>query len=170
MLSPVIRVSFPWHNRFGRPVLRTAATAGLCLALLGACSEAAKDTHPQQWVSKRQAVFKQMTKALEPMGLVARGRQDYRAADFKEHADTLLTLAPQPWPLFAPDSNYPPTRARPAVWQVPADFKRAQDEFLASVKALHAVAGGGDLDAIRAAVNAVEKSCKSCHDNFRSER
>ncbi|GAB4401766.1 MAG: cytochrome c [Rhodoferax sp.] len=138
--------------------------------MLGGCSEAVKDTHPQQWVSKRQALFKQMTKALEPMGLVVRGRQDYQAADFKEHADTLLALSTQPWALFAPDSNYPPTRAKPAVWQVPADFQRAQDEFVAAVKALHALAPSGDLKALRPAVEAVEKSCKSCHDSFRNDR
>jgi len=32
------------------------------------------------------------------------------------------------------------------------------------------VSGSADLPAIRASVEAVEKSCKSCHDQFRSDR
>ncbi len=144
-----------------------------CLAmavLLSACSDSVKDTHPQQLVSKRQAIFKKFTKTLEPMGLVARERQDYLKADFMASAQALQELASQPWTYFTADGNYPPTRAKPAVWSQAAEFKQAQDSFLANVNKLVAVSGSADLPAIRASVDAVEKSCKSCHDQFRSER
>jgi hypothetical protein len=68
--------------------------------LLGACSDKVKDTHPQQLVSKRQALFKQMTKALEPMGLVARERQDYVKSEFQANAEALKELSRQPWVFF----------------------------------------------------------------------
>ena len=145
-----------------------AALAGS--ALLGACSEKVKDTHPQQLVSKRQALFKQMTKTLEPMGLVARERQDYVKSEFQANAVALEELSRQPWVLFAADGNYPPTRAKASVWQSPAEFKSAQDDYLATVNQLVKVSASADLPAIRNAVDAVEKSCKSCHTTFRNER
>lgn len=138
--------------------------------LLGACSDQVKDTHPQQLVTQRQAIFKKMTKTLEPMGLVARERKDYNKGEFQAEALALQELSSQPWPLFAPDGNYPPTRAKPSVWQSPAEFKKAQDSYLATVEQLVKVSASADMGAIRQAVNEVEKSCKSCHDQFRSER
>jgi cytochrome c556 len=138
--------------------------------LLGACNDRVKDTHPQRWVSQRQAAFKQLTKALEPMGLVARERQDYNKAEFQSQALELQELSGKPWAYFTPDSNYPPTRAKPSVWQDAAGFKQAQDSYQARVAQLAKVAGSADVPAIRSAVDAVEKSCKACHDQSRNER
>jgi cytochrome c556 len=139
-------------------------------ALLVACSDRVKDTHPEQLVTKRQALFKQFTKTFEPLGLVARNRQDYVRADFMASALALQELSSQPWAYFTADGNYPPTRAKPEVWSQAGEFKLAQDSFLANVKKLADVSGSADLPAIRASVEAVEKSCKSCHDQFRSDR
>lgn len=148
----------------------TLITFAAAVVLLGACSDRVKDTHPQQVVSKRQALFKKFTKTLEPMGLVARDRQDYVKASFVASAEALQELARQPWPYFTADGNYPPTRARPEVWSQAAEFKQAQDKFLAATDALVQVAGSADLSAIRASIEAVQASCKSCHDQFRFDR
>ena len=136
---------------------------------LAACGDKVKDTHPQQLVSKRQAVFKKMTKVLEPMGLVARGREDYNKAEFQAQARELQDLSSQPWVFFTADGNYPPTRAKPEVWQKAAEFKQAQDSYLSKVEHLIQVSGSADLAAISSAVDSVEKSCKSCHEQFRNE-
>jgi cytochrome c556 len=138
-------------------------------ALLTACGDRAKDTHPQQLLTKRLAIFKKFTKALEPMGLVARDRQAYVKADFVANAQALQDLSSQPWAYFSADGNYPPTRAKPEVWSKAAEFKQAQDSYLATVDKLVSVAGSADMPAIRDSVDAVQKSCKSCHDQFRSE-
>jgi cytochrome c556 len=140
-----------------------------CAVLLSACSDRVKDTHPEQLVSKRQALFKQFTKTLEPMGLVARERQDYVKADFLASALALQELSKQPWVYFTADGNYPPTRAKPEVWSKSGEFRQAQDLFLTSVNKLVDVSGSADLPAIRASVEAVQKNCKSCHDQFRSD-
>lgn len=136
---------------------------------LTACGGEAKDTHPDQLVTKRRAIFKQFTKTLEPMGLVARGRQSYNPREVNLSALELQKLATQPWPLFTADSNYPPTHAKPAVWTQAAEFNAAQQDFQGHVGALVKSAQSGDLDAIKASVNAVEKSCKSCHTQFRND-
>ncbi len=148
------------------PITVTLLTASL---LLGACSDRVRDTHPQKLVSQRQAIFKKFTKAMEPLGLVARDRKDYNKGEFQAEALALQELSSQPWVFFSADGNYPPTRAKPEVWQQAAEFKQAQDHYLGTVNQLVKISGSADLPAIRSAVDEIEKSCKSCHKQFRSD-
>lgn len=135
--------------------------------LLSACDSAPTDTHPDQPVSKRKAVFKQMMRTLEPMGMVARNRQDYQQQEFLASALELQQLSTQPWVHFTPDSNYPPTRAKAEVWQKPAEFRQAQQDLQSATERLVKAARSGNPDLVRPAVNEVEKSCKACHNQFR---
>jgi cytochrome c556 len=149
---------------------RNGWPAGLLSATLAlsACSpQAVEDTHPERWVSQRQAVFKDFTRTLEPLGLAVRERQPYNPSAFAAGAVALQALSTKPWPLFPADSQYPPTRAQPAVWTDAAAFQRAQQDYLAAVDALVLAAQAGTLDAARPAVGAVQQACKSCHDRFR---
>lgn len=138
------------------------------MLLLTACGAEPEDAHPGQPVAKRKAVFKQIMRTLEPMGMVARNRQDYDRGDFLAGARELRLLATQPWVYFTPDSNYPPTRAKADVWQKSAEFSRAREQFQVSTERLVKAAESGDLEAIRPVVNEVEKSCQTCHRQFRS--
>ncbi len=154
------------HSHRLRRLLRFAGVLAVTLGL-AACSEAPKDTHPEQLVSKRQALFKQFTRTLEPMGLVARDREPYQPNALLAQAQELQRLATQPWPLFTPDGNYPPTKALAKVWEEPAAFEQAQRLYITRVDALVAAAQGRDVAVVRKAVNDVELACKSCHDGFR---
>lgn len=150
---------------FCRLLLLTCATLPLA-----ACSDSGKNSPAQQMVDKRQAIFKQMTKTLEPMGLVARERAPYNAAEFAAAAVQLQTLSKQPWPLFSADTRPLPTRAKPEVWSQAADFRTAQDSFQGKVNTLVTASEGSDIAALRSATLAVEASCKGCHDTFRNKR
>jgi cytochrome c556 len=59
------------------------------------------------------------------------------------------------------------TAAKPEIWTKPADFRRAQDAFIAQAAAFQNTANGGDVDAIRAGVRSLGATCKGCHDQFR---
>lgn len=83
---------------------------GLMGLMLSACSSH-EDTHPGQPVTHRKAIFKEMLRSFEPMGLVARGRNPYNQAEFLKYAQELQQLGTQPWQYFTPDSNYDPSRA-----------------------------------------------------------
>lgn len=148
----------------------TGAVAALLAATLlaTACGDSVKDTHPQQLLTQRKAVFKQFTGALEPLGLMARERKPWDAVAFKAGALELQRLSSLPWPYFTADGNYPPTRAKPAVWAQPAEFKQAQDNYVAALAGLRTAAERGGAEAGRPAVEAVEKACKACHDSFRN--
>jgi cytochrome c556 len=152
--------------------MKIASSLLICAALgtLVACGESAKDPHPDQLVTKRLAIFKKFTKTLEPMGLVARERNDYVKADFMANALALQDLSKQPWVYFSAEGNYQPSRAKPEIWSQPDAFKKAQTSYLTAVDQLVAVAASGDLPSIKNAVDEVQKSCKSCHDQFRLDR
>lgn len=137
-----------------------------CVLLLTSCSEPA-DTHPGQPVTKRKQAFKQMLRAFEPMGLVVRGKKDYDRQEFLNYATDLQGLVDQPWQYFTPDSDYSPTRAKPAVWQQPERFRDARQKLTDSVRHLTEVARDGKLETIRPAFAEVEKSCQACHKEFR---
>lgn len=143
---------------------------GAALGLLTACGESAKDPHPDQLVTKRLAIFKKFTKTLEPMGLVARDRNDYVKAEFVANAQALQELSKQPWVYFSAEGNYQPSRAKPEIWTQPDAFKKSQTSYLTAVDQLVAVAGSGDIPSIKNAVDEVQKSCKACHDQFRLDR
>ena len=136
---------------------------------LTACNDIPKDDHPGQPVTKRKAAFKQIMRALEPMGMVARNSKDYERQEFLASAQELKQLTTQPWVYFTPDSNYAPTRAKAEVWQKPVEFKQAQEKLQASVDQLAKAAESGNLDTIRPAVKDVEKNCKACHEQFRGK-
>jgi cytochrome c556 len=139
-----------------------------CLGL-AACLEPAKDTHPDQVFTKRRALFKQFTRALEPIGLVASGRKEFKQDEFLTMAQDLEKLANKPWVYFPADGNYPPTHARPAVWSQPDAFKAAQLQYQDTVHQLVLAAQGGKLEEVQRAVDRVTNSCKACHRDFRYE-
>ena len=139
-----------------------------CAIALSACSGEPEDTRPGQPVAHRRQIFKQFTRTLEPMGMVARERKAFNRAEFLASALELKQLVGQPWHYFLPDTNYPPSHAKPEVWLQPAEFKLAQDTFQAKANALAALARDGTIEDLRAAVNDVERSCTSCHKQFRN--
>ena len=146
-----------------------AALALLLCVGLSACFEPVKDTHPDQVLTKRRALFKQFTRTLEPIGLVASTRKEYKPDEFLSMAQDLEKLSSKPWVYFPADGNYPPTHARPAVWSEPQAFKQAQDQYQARVHALVLAAQAGKLEGVQQAVEGVTSSCKACHKDFRYE-
>ncbi len=159
-------------NNMRRIPHRLWLRASLVLLLglsLGACFGPEKDTHPNQVLTKRRALFKQFTRMLEPIGLVASGRKPYQREEFLSSVQDLEKLADKPWLYFPADGNYPPTRSKPEVWSQPEKFKLAQDNYRSAVHELLLVAQRGDQPALAKAVDAVTASCKSCHRDFRNE-
>jgi cytochrome c556 len=148
--------------------LKIALCALLCLGL-GACFEPTKDTHPDQVLTKRRALFKQYTRTLEPIGLVASGRKEYKPEEFLALVQDLDKLSTKPWVYFPADGNYPPTHAKPTVWSQPEAFKLAQEKYQASVHELLLAAQAGKLEPVQRAVDGVVNSCKACHRDFRNE-
>ena len=60
------------------------------------------------------------------------------------------------------------TRAKADIWSKPQDFEAAQKLFAEEAKKLNAAAGSGDVAQVRSQFGEVGKSCKNCHDTFRT--
>jgi cytochrome c556 len=146
-------------------MLRTFFLLLFAGSLLAGCGEP-EDTRPGQPVKTRKEAFKDILRAYEPMTkMVKDGNID--PGKFVALSATLMTKRDGPWSHFGPDTNYPPTKAKPEVWEKVAEFDKAKGEFMAATDAMHAAAKSGDTAKIEDAYGRVFNSCKSCHDSFR---
>jgi cytochrome c556 len=60
------------------------------------------------------------------------------------------------------------TYALPALWQKPDDFTKLGKAMMAETAKLKQVAAAKDAGTLKAEVITVGKSCKACHDSYRS--
>lgn len=139
--------------------------AALPVLLLTACAEP-EDTRPGQPVNHRRAAFKEILKSFEPMGLQLRN-QRYDAKQFTLQANTLAKIKDGPWPYFLPDSNYPPSKAKAAIWSEPEKFETSRQSFFKAVDALVVAAESHDVKQITVAYETLHDTCRSCHKSFK---
>lgn len=149
-----------------RPTALRPLLLALPAALLLACSSEPPDTHPEKPVTQRRDAFKAMLRITEPMSTMLKDKR-FDADKFARLADQLAAAREMPWKHFGPDSNYPPTKARPAVWEKPAEFERRRSEFITATDRLLAAAAARSEEQARSALAALQDSCKACHDDFR---
>ena len=92
-------------------------------------------------------------------------------AVIRTSADTVATLAPQVkgWFPAGTGPDVGKTDAKAEIWQKTDDFNAKADDFTRAATAFQAAARGGDLNAIRAAQGDLGKSCKACHDLYRTK-
>lgn len=139
--------------------------AALLPLLLTACGEPA-DTHPDKPVTHRRAAFQKILHAFEPMGVQMR-KGPYDAKKFLAHASELASVKEGPWSYFGPDTNYPPTHAKAALWTEPERFASERQNFIKAVDKLLLAAESRDEQQVRPAYEAVHDTCRSCHKAFK---
>ena len=92
-------------------------------------------------------------------------------ATVRSSAATIAELAPKVSAWFpkgtGPDVGK--THAKPAIWEKPEDFAAKVRSFQAAAQKFNATATAGDSAAIKAGFGDLGKTCKACHDNYRSE-
>ena len=118
----------------------------------------------------RQGVMKTVGGQMSSMAAVLRG-QVY-GDNLAFHARGMADLAEIVPHVFPEGSGVSKSEALPAIWENPDEFKEAVTQFVdaANEMAKVAEAGKGNSGAIGPAMNALGKSCKGCHDNFREEQ
>ena len=91
-------------------------------------------------------------------------------AKVRSGAATFARYAPQVKGWYPPGTgpDVGKTRAKPEIWKKPADFRAKSIAFEQAVTKFSAAARGTDLAAIRAAHAELGKSCKACHDPYRT--
>jgi len=92
-------------------------------------------------------------------------------AEVQKAAATIAELAaksPNWFPLgTGPDVGK--TGAKPEIWQTYPDFVSKDRDFGKAAQTFEAAARSGDLSRIKAGFADLGKSCKACHDKYRSD-
>jgi cytochrome c556 len=146
-----------------------------CLALAmgagaGYATTVFAQAKPEVLVKQRQAAMTLQGKyfygTLRPM---AQGKMPYDATAIARTAGYLHALSGMPWDGFAPGTKGVKSRALPAIWEQPDNFKAAAEKFQGDTAKLVELTRGGDEAAIKAQILEINKACGSCHDDFRGK-
>lgn len=119
-------------------------------------------------VDYRQSVFVVMSHQFGLISAALKGERPYAAPEIASSAALVAELAKLPWEAFPPNSTAD-SHAKPEIWKDTAKFKDLQDKLIAQTDKLAAVAKDGDQAAVKSAFGDVGKTCKDCHDAFRSK-
>jgi cytochrome c556 len=146
------------------------------LALTAACAlgtalpAAAQFRKPEDAIKYRQSTMTLLGAHFGRVAAMASGRAPFDAKAAADNAALVATLSRLPWSAFGEGTDMAlPTRAKPEIWKEAAKFKESADSMVAEVAKLDAAAKSGNLDQIKAAVGAVGRSCKACHDKYQSD-
>lgn len=148
-------------------------SAGLAVALgvgAGYVLNAFAQAKPETLVKQRQAAMilqgKYFYGHLRP---AAQGKIPYDATVVARNIGFLDALSKMPWDGFTENTKDEKSRTLPAIYTDTAKFKEAQDRLQSEVTKLVSVSKSGDEAAIKAQILTVDKSCGSCHENFRAK-
>lgn len=100
---------------------------------------------------------------------MAGGKIPFDANVAAESAAVAEFMSKLPWAGFAPGTDLGETKAKPEIWSDKAKFDDYAKKMQVEMGKLAAAAKSGNLDNIKAAVNATGGACKSCHDDFRAK-
>lgn len=148
-------------------MLKKIALSALAMLSLAACGPV-EDTRPGQPVKTRQTAFKEMLHVTEPMGAMFR-TGPYDAVVFEELAVKLHPLRDTPWAHFGPDTQYPPSRALDSVWSDPSGFRTQIERFQTHMDDMLTAARTHEETEAKTAFEALQDSCRSCHQTYRKK-
>ena len=144
----------------------------ICLAFVaitvgGAYAQFAK---PEDAIKYRKSVMFLIAQHFGRMGAVVKGKAAYDQQAFTRNALVVEALSHLPWEAaMVPGTDKGHTTLNAAVFAQQAEFKASAQTFEASTAKLVSVSEGGDLRAVKAQFGEVAKSCKGCHEQFRTK-
>ena len=121
-------------------------------------------------IKERQEAMKAVGKSAKTAGQMLKGEVPFDPATAAELFATMHASAEKFGGLFPEDSKTgEKTEAAPAIWEKPEEFKAKLAKFDGDISAAIA-AKPADLDAFKAAFQAVGANCKGCHQEFRVDK
>lgn len=149
--------------------------AAVLLAAGAAWAAPAKDkAEAQAAIDARVAHFKEMGKAMEPIGNMLRKKQPYDAATVQQSAAKIAELAEKIPGLYEVDTRQfkdIKTEALDGIWTGQADYKaKAADLAKVATALSEASKGAGNASSFTRDAAAVGKACSSCHDAYRYKK
>lgn len=145
--------------RFGKIVVAVATM------VFGASIASAADQHV---IDFRKNNMKIIGGHMGSIAAIVKGEVDQKD-QLAIHAKGLAEMAALVKPAFEAKVTSGRTASKEAIWSDWNKFAAAADAFQKASSELAAAASEGDQGKIRSAMADVGKSCKSCHDNFKSK-
>lgn len=152
----------------GRLSLAAALSAGLVVAAGGALAQSAG----AKAANMRHEKFESLGRANKALNDELKKDAPSKAV-LTTNAATINTLShelPHWFPKGSGKEAREKSEALPAIWSDPAGFSKAALNFRTEAGKLTRIAGGGDLDAIRAQAKATGQACGGCHRAFREKK
>ena len=140
------------------------ATVAIALAL----PAAAQFAKPEDAIKYRKSAFFVMQQNFSRVAAMAQGKIPFDAKVAAESAAVAESMSKLPWAAFGPGTDKGDTEAKADIWSDRAKFNDYAEKMQAEMAKFNAAAKTGSLDAIKATVGAVGKTCKGCHDAFKS--
>lgn len=145
-----------FHRRFG-------AAAVAALSLFVASAAVAKEPI----VDYREGVMEAIGGHTGALKQLVTGKVDF-PDDAKVHVLGIEALSKLVDHLFPVGSDKGETEALPAIWEKPAEFKKAIEAFQLAAADLAKQADAAP-SAMAPAFGALVKTCKGCHDDFKKK-
>ncbi len=146
----------------------------LALALAAACANALaqQPPKPEALIKWRQSAFQVV--AWNSSRIKASLDGQYSKEEVQKAANAIAAIANAGLGgLFAPGTEqgkgWHDTAAKPELFKDGKHFSELGANFAKEANELAALAGGGDVAALKTQYGKLNKTCKSCHDDFKSK-
>lgn len=147
--------------------LRTFVLAAVAACVLVPAS--AQFAKVEDAIKYRQSSFFIMQQNFGRVAGMAAGKIPFDAKVAADSAAVADFMAKLPWAGFGPGMDKGESKAKPEIWANKAKFDDYANKLQTEMAKLSVAAKSGNLDSIKAAVNATGGTCKSCHDDFRNK-
>lgn len=142
----------------------------LTAALAASLATPALAADPKDLIEARQGAYKVIKyEFADTLAAMMRGKREFDLERMKIAVDRIQTVSGILPEAFAVESTGENTRAKAEIWSDPEGFRNAAVNFGKKIGELSAAVDTGDRAQIGAALQATGKTCKGCHDNYRSK-
>ncbi len=129
----------------------------------------ADEVKPEDAIKYRKSVMTVISWQFKPLGAMVKGERPFDKDVFIKNAAYLEVLSKMPLEGFVAGSDKGETKAKPEIWAEMEKFKGGMEKLQAETAKLAQVAKTGDMNQIKAQFGETGKTCKACHDNFKSK-
>ncbi len=124
---------------------------------------------PEEAIGYRKSAMTLIGYHFSRIGAVVQGKAPFDKAAVAKDAELVAKIATLPWEAFmTPGAEKGQTHLKAEALKDKEGFKAAADATVAETAKLSQVAAAGDLDAIKTQFGAAGKSCKGCHEKYRT--
>lgn len=116
----------------------------------------------------RRAVMTMIKRHYEQVSAMAKGKAAMNREELNRHANYLEMLSRASIDGFVAGSHEGETKAKPEIWQDWPRFRSQIEKFQADATRLKEIARGSNLEALKTAVSDMTRTCKNCHDDYKT--